>query len=172
MKVSYEFTLEDCKTYVKETFFIKRLFSCFIKDNLRRAVICGLLLSFSFACILFSFSIKPIIILFIITFIGAYVIWGLMGYFSGGKYAYRMLDGLDKNYELTIENDIIKRNSASGQSTFTWDNVKDIYNTKRSILIFVSDRMAIVVPKRIFNSEQEVNDFWNCVLSCYQNASR
>lgn len=94
-----------------------------------------------------------------------------MGYFSGGKYVYRLLDGFDKNYELIVENDIIRRRSGSGEVSFTWNNVKDIYNTKKNILIFVSDRQALIIPKRVFNSEQEINDFWHLVSSCYQRTN-
>ena len=171
MKVSYEFTLEDSDRYVKETFFIKRLFRYFIKDNIRKAIICALFLSLSISLIFSNFNIIFITIWFIVTFIFAYIIWGLMGYYSGGKYAYRLLDGFDKNYELTVEKDVIRRTSGSGESSFTWNNVKDIYNTKKNILIFVSDRQAIVVPKRVFGSEQEVNEFWNLVSSCYQKTN-
>lgn len=172
MKINYELTLEDCNIYVKETFFIKRLFLYFIKDNMRRAIICALLLSLSFACILFNFNITSIIILFIVTFLFAYILWGLMGYYSGGKYAYRLLDGFDKNYELIIEEDIIKRISSSGESLFNWKNIKDIYNTKRNILIFVSNRQAIIIPKRIFESEQELNEFWNEVQNKYKSVAK
>lgn len=171
MKISYEFTLEDCNIYVKETFFIKKLFLYFLKDNIRRALICALLLSLGFACLFYSFNIALIVVLFIVIFLSEYIIWGLMGYFSGGKYVYRLLDGLDKNYELIVENDIIRRRSGSGEVSFTWNNVKDIYNTKKNILIFVSDRQALIIPKRVFNSEQEINDFWHLVSSCYQRTN-
>ena len=171
MKISYEFILEDCNIYVKETFFIKKLFLYFLKDNIRRALICALLLSLGFACLFYSFNIALIVVLFIVIFLSEYIIWGLMSYFSGGKYVYRLLDGLDKNYELIVENDIIRRRSGSGEVSFTWNNVKDIYNTKKNILIFVSDRQALIIPKRVFNSEQEINDFWHLVSSCYQRTN-
>ena len=171
MKISYEFTLEACNIYVKETFFIKKLFLYFLKDNIRRALICALLLSLGFACLFYSFNIALIVVLFIVIFLSEYIIWGLMSYFSGGKYVYRLLDGFDKNYELIVENDIIRRRSGSGEVSFTWNNVKDIYNTKKNILIFVSDRQALIIPKRVFNSEQEINDFWHLVSSCYQRTN-
>ena len=171
MKISYEFTLEDCNIYVKETFFIKKLFLYFLKDNIRRALICALLLSLGFACLFYSFNIALIVVLFIVIFLSEYIIWGLMSYFSGGKYVYRLLDGLDKNYELIVENDIIRRRSGSGEVSFTWNNVKDIYNTKKNILIFVSNRQALIIPKRVFNSERDINVFWHLVSSCYQRTN-
>lgn len=170
MKVNYELTLDDCNTYVKETFFMKRLFLYFVKNNICKALFVGIILSLSefFA---FDFTIKAAIIIFIISIPLVYGLWILMYYYSGGKYLYKMLDGLDKNYELTIEDKTIKRCSGSGEHSFSWDNVKEVCNTKRNILIFVSDRMAIIIPKRIFGSEQECNEFWNYIYSCYQNVN-
>ena len=172
MKINYELTLNDCKAYAKEVFFIKRIFCCFIKENVLKAIICSILLSPSLGLLFFGFHIIPVITLFIGLFIFVYIIWGLMWYYSGGKNVYRMLEGFDKNYELIIEEDIIKRISSSGESLFNWKNVKDIYNTKRNILIFVSDRQAIIIPKRIFESEQELNEFWNEVQNKYKSVTK
>ena len=171
MKVNYELTLEDCNIYIKETFFIKRFFQYFIKNNIRRALILSILLSLLLSYLHYTLSLMSIITLFIGIFLFVYIIWGLIGYFSGGKNVYGLLEGLDKNYELTVENDVIKRTSTSGESSYTWNNVKDIYNTKRNILIFVSERQAIVVPKRIFSNEQEANAFWTFVSSCYKTTN-
>ena len=169
MKVTYELTLDDCNVYAKEAFFIKQVLLYFIKANLRDAVIDASLLSLCLSYLFFNFSIISIIALFIGIFVLVYFYWGVNAYFSGGKYIYKMLDGFDKNYELIIENNFIKRTSGTIEISFAWNNVKEIYNTPKNLLIFLGGRQAIFIPKRIFNNEQEINDLWNFILSCYQN---
>ena len=168
MKVNYELTLEDSNIFVKETFFIKRIFHKFIKEQIISAIVFSLTLSLLLPYLLFGFKIVYILLIFAGALPLYYIIEGLKVYYWGGKYVYRNLEGLDKNYELIIEEDIIKRTSSSGENLFNWNNVRDIYNTKRNIIIFISDRQAIIIPKRIFNSEQEINNFWNSVSAFYR----
>jgi len=167
MKINYELKLKDCQNYVKETFFIKRLLLYFLKDNFIRTIICSILFSLYMVFFVVNFNIKYMIFSFFIFIIFAYFMGGLFVYFSGGKEVYKFLDGLDKNYELNIEKDCIKRKSSNLETTINWNNVKDIYNMKNNILIFVSERHAIIIPKRIFETEKSVQDFWQDIQTCF-----
>ncbi|MBR1460295.1 YcxB family protein [bacterium] len=92
-----------------------------------------------------------------------------MDYCTGGKNLYKMMNGLDMKYELTLENDVIKRKSSYGEISFSWNKLKGINNTKKNILLFISERQAIIVPKRIFETKQELDDFWTIVQENYKN---
>lgn len=169
MKINYEFTLKDCNNYVRETLFMKRFFVYFIKDNLLRAIIVSLVLSLWFCYYLLNLNIVSIVVCFFAWLIIAYIVWGLMDYCTGGKNLYKMMNGLDMKYELTLENDVIKRKSSYGEISFSWNKLKGINNTKKNILLFISERQAIIVPKRIFETKQELDDFWTIVQENYKN---
>ena len=42
-----------------------------------------------------------------------------------------------------------------------------IENTKNNILIFTVKNEALIIPKRIFKDEQEMNEVWELIQECY-----
>ena len=54
-----------------------------------------------------------------------------------------------------------------GTSVFNWNKIPKIDNTKDSILIFINDNSSLIIPKRIFESEQEMNETWELIQECY-----
>lgn len=78
---------------------------------------------------------------------------------------------------LKLENSKVYIKIDSNKNTFTssslavieynWSYIKKIYNTKYHFLIYLLKDMAIIIPKRIFESEQEMNETWELIQECY-----
>ena len=56
------------------------------------------------------------------------------------------------------------------QTTYKWNLVKDVYNTRHLLIIFVSDLHGLIIPKRIFYSEEEIDNCWKYLQDYYNNA--
>ena len=167
MRVHYEITLKDCDNFAKETIFMKRFLIRFIKDNVNRALIFSVIMTFCFG-VYFKLNIVGFFLLFVFMLLIVYFIWLLKAYFEDGKSMYKLFEGLDKKYELVIEgNESIKRISNGMENSFAWENVKEIYNTKSNILIFVSERQALIIPKRAFDDRNQLDDFWKEIQDKY-----
>ena len=174
MKINFELTLKDMDNFYKETFFVKRLFLKFLKENLIsnliESIIVVSIIIFLFNLWNINFNIIFYILLFIAFVILGYIILGLNVYFNSGKTNYKMVKDKDKNYEVNIDDDErIKITSRDSETIYYWSKIKAIENTKSNILIFISERLAFIIPKRIFVTEQEINDFWNEVKNKYNS---
>jgi len=177
MKINFELTLKDMDNFYKETFFMKRLFLKFLKENLIsnliESVIVVSIIIFLFNLWNINFNIIFCILCFMAFVVFGYIILGLTVYYSAGKKNYKMTKGKDKNYEVNIDdNERIKITSRDSETIYYWSKIKAIENTKSNILIFVSERLAFIIPKRIFESEQKLNEFWNEVQNKYKSVTK
>ena len=48
-----------------------------------------------------------------------------------------------------------------------WSSFKYIYNLEYNFLLFISNTRSLIIPKRIFESEQEMNETWELIQECY-----
>ena len=79
-----------------------------------------------------------------------------------GKYEtqkFNIIINSDKN-TFTNKNDV-------STTVVNWDKILKIDNTKDSLLIFTAKNMAFIIPKRIFESEQDMNETWELIQECY-----
>lgn len=193
-KINYTLTIEDCNNYAKSQNKIPRLKKMIAKDYLKFCFKYSLFL-FLLALIIFGFIIynvgttkhltlfsvitnKDFLPFFVYFFINSFVVIILFVvilliilyvklYFWDGKYIYIMLEGTDLNYELSISGENITRTNKNGINIFNWDKIKDIYDTKYNYLIFISDRQAIIIPKRCFENEEQGKEFYNNIQKYY-----
>lgn len=193
-KINYTLTLEDCNNYARSQSKIPRLKKYsqkqFLKICLKYSVFLIILALISFSITIYNiaahnhltilsvltnkdfphflisqikfFSLWIIIFLFIF-----FIIFNFQKHFLVGKILYKMLSGIDLNYELSISEENITRTNKNGMSVFNWETVKDIYNTRHNYLIFTSDLQAIIIPKRCFENEEQSNEFYSNIQKYY-----
>lgn len=75
----------------------------------------------------------------------------------------------NRNLILNTEDLTLKAKSFIEAAYVTYDlsKVHSIENSEYNILIFVTKQLAIIIPKRIFETEQEMNETWNLIQECY-----
>jgi hypothetical protein len=64
------------------------------------------------------------------------------------------------DYQLEVSPEGVIEQTAHGRREMLWAGVKRVQETRRSILIYVSEREAHVVPKRCFGSREEERAFY------------
>lgn len=198
-KINYTLTLEDCNNYARSQSKIPRLKKYLKKTTLEffiRYIIFMIILYFIFFSISIHdiclhnhltlssiltnkyfphflssqikyFSIQAVIlILFFIIFVK------FIRHFFGGKTIYKMLSGIDLNYELTASEENLTRTNKNGTQIINWATIIDIYDTKYNYLIFISDLQAIIIPKRCFENEEQGKQFYSQIESYYNKAKQ
>ena len=75
-----------------------------------------------------------------------------------------------KKVRIIISKDSLVMDNGNIQTTFKWNSIKHAYNRKRNFLLFIADYEAIIIPKRIFNSNDEIENCWKYLQDCYNNA--
>lgn len=198
-KLNYTLTLKDCNNYARSQNKIPRLKKIIAKDCLQICFKYTLFL-FIFAIIAFfltihnvctknhltlfsvitnkdflhfsfSFFINSLTLIIILNFILLTMLY-IRLFFWGGQYIYKMLEGTDLNYEISISEETITRTNKNGISIFSWETIKDIYDTKYNYLIFTSDRQAIIIPKRCFENEEQGKEFHNKIKKYYDDIQK
>lgn len=177
-KISYTLTLQDCEHYVRSSFsdvprlkknILKQLFKIILFFGIL-AIICMLTLFFPLTTAVVNIIIPTL--LFSLTIL---IIWplGLLLriYFFDGKRTFEYYKGVDLNREITFSEENIIQTNKSGTVSLNWSTIKDIYNTKFNYLIFIADRQALMIPKRIFETETEKQDFWELIQNYYNKAN-
>lgn len=171
-KINYTLTLKDCNNFVRSQSKIPRLKKRFQEDSLKLCIeyiIALIIISF----VLFNISIHDICVYNLIIFSLIFLIMlHLQKYLSGGKIIYKMLSGVDLNYEILISEENLTRINKNGTNITNWETVKDIYDTKYNYLIFISDLQAIIIPKRCFENDEQGKQFYEKVQIYYNNASK
>ena len=82
----------------------------------------------------------------------------------------KMIKGSNLKRSIVIDYVGIKQTNSASTSTFNWSGVVHIANQKDTILLFIGDRMFILLPKRIFANDEELNNCWSYIQDCYNKA--
>ena len=95
---------------------------------------------------------------------------GILGqYFLGGRRIAIFRKGIDPDTQIIIDEKGLK--IYLGKSIHyicAWNSVKDAYNTKKLLIIFISDFLGIIIPKRIFKTSEDVKNCWDFILQFYK----
>ena len=177
IELNYELTDKDLFNFNLETLTIKQVILNTHKLNI--IVLC----IFSFMCAtVFTNSLMGGIYLlhwftyisFIISFIIAlllFIIIGILGQIIFGGLAIKLqMKGIDRSTKEIIDDNTITNENSMGKVIHNWSTIKGIYNKKHNILIFIGAIQAIVIPKRIFNSKEEIDEVWAYIEECYNNS--
>lgn len=103
----------------------------------------------------------PVVLLWLVIYFVAASISKYDLFHAESSKVFELLKSKDLEIELNIEDDGL---FALGKHTkcFTeWAKIVDIYDTGKSILVFVSDYSAIIVPKRAFALPEDAAAFFN-----------
>lgn len=177
-ELNFSFEKKDYSNFTKDSLGVKRIIKAQLKEfaipfaivSLVMSLLltiksCGICLdSWSFYVFLFETFASFYLIFSCLVFI---LILGI-----GSRNIQKLQQGIDKDTKITINDDVLVQVKEGMSSAFEWSTVKDIYNKKHSILVFISDFQAIFIPKRIFNSENEINELWDYMQTCYNNAKK
>jgi len=196
-KINYTLTLDDCTNYARSQIKIPRFKKYLLNNIFKRYFIYILFLALG-SLILFGISIFQICNKYHLTFIQIttnkgfphfllsqfkfyfitliifsaifLVILITQYYFKSGKAIYKMQEGTDLNFEVSISKENITRINKNSTLIINWETIKDLYDTKHHYLIFISDRQAVIIPKRIFENEEQGKEFYNLIQSYYNEA--
>lgn len=71
------------------------------------------------------------------------------------------------NIKISSESSVIVYDNTYGHSEIKWSQMYKLYKSKHLFLIYMTKNQAIIIPKRIFESEQEMNETWELIQECY-----
>ncbi len=167
-ELEFEITKKDCINYNKDALKIPRVLKQYTCLLIIPAIffiisLVGLFLPVEF-CIFSTFF--PLFLCFLL----AAMIIAVSLYFTGGRQIYKALKGSDLKRKIIITKENIYSSNETSNGTVNWDGVVDIYNKKNTIIIFLSEKMGIMIPKRVFESELDAVKFYAQMLEYYNNA--
>ncbi len=68
------------------------------------------------------------------------------------------------------ENELEYQTEILSSATYQWKNILDISEHKKVYLLWVTDRTAYIVPRRIFDNDCQAESFYKQALEFYQKA--
>ena len=176
MELTITYNKKDYSNYTKDTILIKRILKNTFKTFAIPYVLLSIITALTFTSTLYGglyFAYWEFYVVLIITFLVVFPVVCmfvlLMQFFLGGKVVQRQQQGINATIKIEITPQNIIIDNGDIHSVYKWNAVKDIYNKKYNILIFVSDIRGILIPKRIFSSEEEIADCWSYLNDCYNN---
>ena len=159
-ELTFTYEPKEYSNYSKEIICINRI-SIYILKILAIPFCISVYISIMFSGIYLYISL---IVMFIIGY--------LISYFLT-RHILKLQQGIPKEITLRIDEETIFCYAGADQSIQTmykWNSIKDVYNTKHLLIIFVSDLHGLIIPKRIFNSEEEIDNCWKYLQDYYNNA--
>jgi len=84
-------------------------------------------------------------------------------YFTTGRAMYKVLKGTDMARTITLQEDGIFSENSTSNGLIKWNGILHVARGKNTIFLFIGKRLTVLIPKRAFNSEDELNEFYNIV---------
>ncbi len=78
----------------------------------------------------------------------------------------RLLVRSEKRMEISESGMIAE--TEMGRSEMNWSGIEKIHQTRKYILIYISDKAAIVIPKRCFDSQVQAENFYSYLHQCWE----
>lgn len=165
-ELKYDLTKEDLNNWIKDFFKSKQGKKLRLTIALNTAIIAtfiNLILDIIFHEPLL---LSNYVVSFVILFIFLYFTCPLFSKIET-KINSKGIDYSNNTITINSDNNYIKMDDNNTHEERKWSNIKYIYNLEYTILLFYSDYKAIIIPKRIFESEQEMNETWKLIQECY-----
>ena len=176
-ELTFTYEPKDYSNYNKDSLTIKRIVKYILKVNTIPFVILALIMALFFTVGLFGSVYLGhwlFYVIFIVAFVISYLLAVCIGITSqfllGGIIIQRQQKGIAKDVKLIINDNTIMFDNGSIQSVYKWNSIKDIYNKKHNFIIFIADVQALIIPKRIFSSEEEIDNCWKHLQDYYDDA--
>ena len=181
-KIEYTLTLEDYKDFTKFQLKIPRLRKYILKRALKPAIIVSVLdlivnvaimihdKSFGFYLIVMLALLLPLaIFLFIVVFKIIIVACCLFCGISA-KNMYKMHKGISMEYKTSVTDEKIIVSRKDSATEYNYNGIIDIYDTKKTFLLFIGNYLAILVPHRAFENEEKAQEFFDFVSKKIQES--
>ena len=176
MELTITYNNKDYSNYVKDSILIKRVQKNTFKLFAMSYGIISIITALVFTSALFGGLYYAywgfylvLAIAFLVVFSGICLLALFLQFVFGGKVIQKQQLGVNATTRIEINQENIIFDNGDTSAVHKWSAVKDLYNKKYNILVFVSDMRAILIPKRIFNSEEEMANCWNYLNECYKN---
>lgn len=185
-KLSFTLTKDDIKDYVKYTYKLPRMRNFFKKQDVKVYLFaCAVILVFDFLFSIlpnltsdiniFSFipnyleyvfwTIGPVF-LFMLLFIVALYFISINDCFGlAAKTSFRTLENSSLDLNIELDEEGIKFYNEVKNSHLKWEGIVEVHNTGKSILIFLSNYQASVIPYRAFETPEKAEEFFNLIDS-------
>lgn len=169
MQFEYTVTTDDIKNYSRDVVLTKQYIQMSLDSTRLRHIILSIFIGLIFITIMFLYSnIPPLkcLLMLIIVIPVQYILYRLLVIVNAFIFAPIIInkilqDKVDTKRTLNINENGIEITKNDISSNIPWNAVKKKEIGKHSILLFLSQTEVINIPKRIFNSEEEINNFWN-----------
>lgn len=174
----FKYEPKDYTNYSREVLGIRRIFINMLKLYAIPYIILSLVFSLCFVSSLFGGIIWWYWLFYIVMFISFIIILSCLyllaitlQFLFGGSAIKRMQQGVNKNIKIIMSNETIIIDNGDMHAEHKFSSIKDIYNKKNNYLLFISDFQAIIVPKRIFKTQEEATDCWDYIENNFKNAN-
>lgn len=105
----------------------------------------------------------PILILWGVIFFVAWFISRNDLFYAESKKIYDGLKQQSLDIEIIPQEDGLHCEGKSVSATYKWQDIVDIYDTKKSYLAYVGETSALIIPKRAFSEQEASDSFYNYV---------
>lgn len=172
-EINFKLEKKDLKNFSREHLLLKRNFLFQLKVFALGSLCFGVLMSVFFSLVLFKglsyiLICKSIFFLTLGFFIPMFTFTFLLQFFVTN--ATKTSNYTDCNIVIDSETDAVKIKTENTYCEFKWNSLFEIQNKKHNILLYTTRNVAIIIPKRIFNSEEEISELWNLISDCYKKA--
>ena len=89
----------------------------------------------------------------------------LVSTYLGAKKQMKSNKGLQESTRYSFSEDGIDAVAASSSGHTSWSNIREAYETKNNFLLFISNNQMYTIPKRFFESGEQVNTFKLLLIS-------
>lgn len=103
-----------------------------------------------------GFTILYVIVWFLLM---SSIVWSVTVLSLALPVAFKKHKGLLGEHELEIQHDGLVERTAFNEAIHRWAGFHKVVKTRKFLLIYVTDNMAHIVPRRCFPSDEDLNRF-------------
>jgi len=96
----------------------------------------------------------------------------LLSTYLGAKKHMKSNKGLQESTRYSFSEAGIDAVAASSSGHTSWSNIREAYETKNNFLLFISNNQMYTIPKRFFESGEQVNSFKLRLISELQSRAK
>ena len=79
---------------------------------------------------------------------------------------------VNRDCKLSVSDDSVVSESAIGRSEIKWSGIVKIHQSKDYILVYISERAAVIIPKRSFANKADADKFFSYSRQLWENAKK
>ena len=126
-------------------------------------LICVLIFLFTFLLACMTLNNKVEIIVIAIILLALIPCTMILQGINTGKINYKANNKFGYSRKMHFDDSGITIDTGKSTTNINWNGIVEVYNKKNTILLFQTGLLAIIIPKRIFSTEQEITEFFEYV---------